>query len=251
MLSVNQGNSDASNLNQPQRNSVVTTNTKPQANSVITNNTQPQGNEIVTTNIQAKSSDRPVATQDEQGRIEVLVSLDTIKKNPKLAELFAMKEMRKVFWGKAFSPAIKLTHNIRAALITSRGTILKICGQCKIGKKGIFTECVAINGSEACGNCAWNGEGTYCTHRNNDIFTAAALKRIHETQESITQKMADLGEIYPPVAETVDEESKITEETETVEQNEDSALSIETNHQDAPRRKRAKRTHDLRSRDHN
>ncbi|KIN06681.1 hypothetical protein OIDMADRAFT_24968 [Oidiodendron maius Zn] len=215
------GNSDASNLNQPQRNSVVTTNTKPQANSVITNNTQPQGNEIVTTNIQAKSSDRPVATQDEQGRIEVLVSLDTIKKNPKLAELFAMKEMRKVFWGKAFSPAIKLTHNIRAALITSRGTILKICGQCKIGKKGIFTE----------------------TSTDNDIFTAAALKRIHETQESITQKMADLGEIYPPVAETVDEESKITEETETVEQNEDSALSIETNHQDAPRRKRAKRTH--------
>lgn len=55
--------------------------------------------------------------------------------------------------------------------------------------------------------------------------------------------MADVGEIYPPVAETVDEESKITKETETVEQNEDSALSIEADHQDAPRRKRTKRTH--------
>lgn len=179
MLSGNQGNSDASNLNQPQRNSVVTTNTKPQANSVITNNTQPQGNAIVTTNIQPKSSDQPVPTQDEQGRMEVLVSLDAIKKNPKLAELFAMKEMRKVFWGKGFSPAIKVNHNILAALITSRGTILKICGQCKIGKKGVFTECVAIKGSEACGNCAWNGEGTYCTHRSKyNLLPSSAIHNI-------------------------------------------------------------------------
>ena len=84
---------------------------------------------------------------------------------------------------------------------------------------------------------------TLRTSTDKGIFTAAALKRIGETQESITRKMADVGEIYPPVAETVDEESKITKETETVEQNEDSALSIEADHQDAPRRKRTKRTH--------
>ena len=84
---------------------------------------------------------------------------------------------------------------------------------------------------------------TLRTSTDNDIFTAAALKRIGETQESITQKMADVGEIYPPVAETADDKSKITKEPETVEQNDDSALSIETYHQDAPRRKRTKRTH--------